>query len=150
MTEQNKTENKNTQNNDFAALLKAQEEKFIKQMKEQNNAMQEKINAMEEQNKKLTEELTNLKTNTEQENALLGEKIAKVTGIEEEPKYNPFDKSILYNVENEVAGITTVMTGDEVKGIIGSIDKHLRLKLVQGAKNIEKHPYKITKKEEKK
>jgi hypothetical protein len=36
------------------------------------------------------------------------------------------------------------MTGDEVKGIIGSIDTHLKEKLIRGEKTIEKHPYTIT------
>lgn len=125
-------------------LLKEQADDFTKQMAEQTTQMQTKIDAMTEENQKLKDELANIKTNTAEENALLGEKIAKIANIETKPNYNPFAEGILYDVYNEKAGIHTKMTGDEVKGIIGSIDKHLKIKLINGTKEIEKHPYKIT------
>ncbi|MCD7740438.1 MAG: hypothetical protein LUH11_03720 [Candidatus Gastranaerophilales bacterium] len=121
----------NTQN-DISALLKAQEEN------------KKQIELLIAQNTQLTEELTNLKTNTAEENALLSQQIADIKGEEAIPEYNPYAENLLYKVYNEIAGITTVMTGDEVKGIVGNIDKHLTAKLKKGEKEIVKHPYTIT------
>lgn len=136
-----KVENKEL---DIEAILKKQKEEFQAEQKALREEMQNKIDTMADENKKLTEELSNLKTNTAEENALLGEQIAKISNVETKPSYNPFAEGIMYDVYNEKAGIHTKMTGDEVKGIIGSIDKHLKLKLISGAKSIEKYPYKIT------
>lgn len=142
MTEQNKKTDDTKIN--VEELLKKQNEEFTKKQKELADSMQAKLDEMAEQNKKLTEELDNLKTNTEIENELLGEKIARYTQNNDLPDYNPFDKDILYKVKNQDAGIETLMTGDEVKGIIGAIDTYLEEKLINGAKTIEKHPYVIT------
>lgn len=119
---------------DVEALLKKQAADF-----------QAQIDAMKAQNNRLNEELANLKTNTAEENELLGQKIAKIAGAENVPNYNPYLEDILYDVQNLDAGITTRMCGDEVRGIIGSIDKHLTKKLINGETRIEKHPYIITK-----
>lgn len=142
MTEQNKKTDDTKIN--VEELLKKQNEEFTKQQKELADSMQAKLDEMAEQNKKLTEELDNLKTNTAIENELLGEKIARYTQNNDLPDYNPFDKDILYKVKNKDAGIETLMTGDEVKGIVGAIDTYLEEKLINGAKTIEKHPYVIT------
>ena len=89
--------------------------------------------------------MTNLKSNTAEENRLLGETIAAIQeGKEPAPKYDPYNPDLLYKVHNETAGIDTIMTGDEVEGIVGVISVHLTQKLIEGAKEIEKHPYKIT------
>lgn len=117
---------------DIQELLKAQADEFKAQ-----------LDALATRNNELATELANLKANTEEENALLGEQIAKVAGKEAVPTYNPFARHILYEVYNEIAGITTIMTGDEVQGIIGSLAKHLKAKLVKGEKEVDKHPYKI-------
>lgn len=131
---------------DVQALLKKQAEEFKKLMEDQAKANKEQIDALVEKNNALNEELQNLKTNTEQENKLLGENIAAIAeGKAVAPQYNPFDPAILYKVYNETAGINTIMTGDEVEGIIGVVAKHLREKLVNGEEKIEKHPYTITK-----
>lgn len=118
---------------DVNALLKAQEEKFSNLIAELND-----------RNKELAQELTNLKSNTEEENALLGQKIADIKGEEVKPVLDPYEECRLYKVYNSVAKITTIMTGDEVRGIIGSIDRHLTKKLRQGELEVEKHPYRIT------
>lgn len=119
---------------DVEALLKKQAEEFKAQ-----------LDAMAERNNKLAEELTNLKSNTAEENRLLGETIAAIQeGKEPAPKYDPYNPDLLYKVHNETAGIDTIMTGDEVEGIVGVISVHLTQKLIEGAKEIEKHPYKIT------
>ncbi len=130
---------------DVQALLKAQADEFKAQLKAQADENKAQLEALATRNNELATELSNLKANTAEENALLGEKIAQVTGVEVKPTYNPFAKNILYKVFNEKAGITTIMTGDEVQGIVGSIQKHLKEKLVNGATKIEKHPYKIEK-----
>lgn len=136
---------------DIKKLLEEQAKQFETQLKAQAEQNKQQLDALMERNNKLAEELTNLKTNTAEENALLGEKINAIgKGEDLTPKYNPFKEGILYNVHNEVAGIDTVMTGDEVKGIIGSIDKHLKVKLINGEKKIEKYPYTITLIEEEK
>ena len=142
MTKQNKNDSKPDVN--VEEILKKQAEEFAKQQKEFAANMQAKMDKMAEQNKKLTEELNNLKTNTAEENALLGEKIAKVSGEAAKPNYDPFEPTILYKVKNKDARIETLMTGDEVKGIIGAIDRHLEKRLINGDKTIEKHPYVIT------
>lgn len=129
---------------DVEALLKAQEEKFNEILKAQKEENAKQIELLTNRNNELAEELTNLKTNTAEENELLGQKIAEIKGDEVKPKFDPYAPDRLYKVYNEVAGITTVMTGDEVEGIVGSIDKHLTEKLQKGAKTIDKHPYKIT------
>lgn len=147
MAEQNKTKKPEV---NVEELLKKQAEEFEKKQQELAEQMQAQLNDMVEQNKKLTEELDNLKTNTAEENALLGEQIAKVAGEAELPKYNPFAKDVLYMVENTDAGIKTLMTGDEVSGIVGSIDRYLEEKLIKGAKKIEKNQYIITLYEDKK
>ena len=143
--------NQNTQNTqteankeqiDVKALLEAQAKEFEEKMKAQAEANKEQIEALAARNNELATELSNLKANTAEENELLGEKIKAIkNGKTELPDYNPFQERILYNVTNEVAKITTTMTGDEVQGIIGSIDEHLQKKLINGAKKIEKHPY---------
>lgn len=144
MAEENKTGSKATEPQvDVQALLKAQAEEFKAQLKAQAEENKAQLDALATRNNELATELANLKTNTAEENALLGEKIAQVTGQEVVPTYNPFARDIMYKVYNEVAGITTIMTGDEVQGIIGSIQKHLKEKLAKGEKKIEKHPYKI-------
>lgn len=134
---------KTEQTVDIQALLKAQAEEFRAQMQAQAEENKAQLEALATRNNELATELANLKANTEEENALLGEKIAQVAGVEVKPAYNPFAKGILYEVYNEIAGITTIMTGDEVQGLIGSIAKHLKKKLVEGAKEVDKHPYKI-------
>lgn len=142
---ENKNGNETTQNTNIEALLKAQADEFKKLMEEQARANKEQIDALVEKNNTLTEELINLKTNTEAENKLLGENIAAIKeGKDPAPSYNPFKEDILYKVYNETAKVTTIMTGDEVQGIIGSIDIHLKKKLIEGAEKIEKHPYTIT------
>ena len=130
---------------DVQALLKAQADEFKAQLQAQAEANKAQLDALATRNNELATELSNLKANTAEENALLGEKIAQVAGVEVKPTYNPFAKNILYKVYNEKADITTIMTGDEVQGIIGSIAKHLKEKLVNGAEKVEKHPYKIEK-----
>ena len=105
--------------------------------------MQGKIDAMVKKNKELTEELNNLKTNTAEENALLGEKIAKINPEEKKDLYNPYNSKILYSVFNEEAQITTVMTGDEVECIVG-LAEHITKKLIAGEKEFTKHPYTVT------
>lgn len=129
---------------DVEALLEAQAKKFEERINAQTKANEEQIKALLEKNEELATELNNLKTNTAEENELLGEKIAAIReGKKDLPDYNPFEEKILYEVANEVAGIVTIMTGDEVQGIIGSIDTHLQKKLINGEKEIEKYPYKI-------
>lgn len=150
MAEQTAGQNKDAKTVDIDAILKKQNEEFEAKQKAFAEEMQGKIDALTEKNAQLKDELTNIKTNTEEENALLGEQIAKIANVETKPSYNPFAEGILYDVYNEKAGIHTKMTGDEVKGIIGSIDKHLKVKLINGEKEIEKHPYKITLIEKKK
>lgn len=144
MAEENKNGSKGTEPQvDVQALLKAQADEFKAQLQAQADENKAQLEALAARNNELATELTNLKANTAEENALLGEKIAQVTGKEVVPTYNPFARDIMYKVYNEVAGITTVMTGDEVQGIVGSIQKHLKEKLAKGEKKIEKHPYKI-------
>ena len=143
MAEQTKEQTAGITTAEVEKLLKKQADDFAQKMAEQKQEMQDKIDTMAEENKKLTDELANIKTNTAEENALLGEQIKAITKNEELPQYNPFADTILYRVKNEVAGIETIMTGDEVEGIIGSIDKHLIKKLVNGEKEIQKHPYTI-------
>jgi len=119
---------------DVKALLDAQAKEFKAQM-----------DALAERNNKLAEELANLKSNTAEENRLLGESIQAIAeGKEPAPTYNPFAPNLLYKVHNETAGIDTIMTGDEVEGIIGVVQKHLKEKLVNGEKTVEKHPYTVT------
>ena len=121
-------------NVDIEALLKQQAEMFKTQM-----------DALAERNNKLAEELANLKNHTAEESKLLGESIAAIAeGKEPTPKYDPFAADLLYKVYNETAGITTIMTGDEVEGIIGVVQKHLKVKLMNGEKTVEKHPYTVT------
>lgn len=130
---------------DIKALLAAQAKEFEDKIKAQAEANEKQLEALATRNNELATELANLKTNTAEENELLGERIAAIkNGADDTPKYNPYKESILYKVENTEAGITTIMTGDEVQGIIGSIDKHLTKKLINGEKTVEKHPYKIT------
>lgn len=144
MAEENKNGSKGTEPQvDVQALLKAQADEFKAQLQAQADENKAQLEALATRNNELATELSNLKTNTAEENALLGEKIAQVTGKEVVPTYNPFARDVMYKVYNEVAGITTVMTGDEVQGIVGSIQKHLKEKLAKGEKKIEKHPYKI-------
>lgn len=144
MAEENKNGSKGTEPQvDVQALLKAQADEFKAQLQAQADENKAQLEALAARNNELATELTNLKANTAEENALLGEKIAQVTGKEVVPTYNPFARDVMYKVYNEVAGITTVMTGDEVQGIVGSIQKHLKEKLAKGEKKIEKHPYKI-------
>lgn len=144
MAEQTAEQGKDTKPVNVEALLKKQKEDFEQRQKNFAEQMEEKFKTLTDENTQLREELANVKSNTAEENALLGEKIAKIANVETKPSYNPFAEGILYDVYNEKAGIHTKMTGDEVKGIIGSIDKHLKVKLQNGAKEIEKHPYKIT------
>ena len=142
---QTKTEETKEQTTDIKALLKEQEEKFKAELEKQREENQKQMDALSEKNASLVEELNNLKQNTLEENELLVQKIKAVeSGKTVEPSYNPFKSDILYKVYNETAKCTTIMTGDEVQGIIGSIDKHLKQKLVNGEKKIEKHPYTIT------
>lgn len=142
MAEDNK--NKGTEPQvDVQALLKAQAEEFQSQLQAQAEKNKTQLEALSNRNNELATELANIKANTAEENALLGEKIAEISKTEIKPTYNPFASHILYEVYNEIAGITTIMTGDEVQGIIGSIQKHLKIKLANGAKTVEKHPYKI-------
>ena len=130
---------------DVEALLKKQAEEFQAILKAQAEANKAEIDAMAERNNKLAEELANFKNHTAEESKLLGESIAAIAeGKEPAPKYNPYDPNLLYNVHNETAGIDTIMTGDEVEGIIGVISVHLTQKLIEGAKEVEKHPYTIT------
>ena len=111
-------------------------------VKELLKAQAEQLEALAKRNNELATELSNLKANTAEENELLGEKIKAIKdGKKDLPEYNPFQESILYKVTNEVAKITTIMTGDEVQGIIGSIDIHIQNKLIKGDKKVEKHPY---------
>ena len=117
------------------------EELLKKQKEELTNAFNEKLSALATQNEKLSEELTNLKTNTEEENRLLGQKIAKIDK-KEEIKINPYDKKLRYEVYNEEAKATTICTGDEVECIVG-MQEHITKKLQQGAKSFEKFPYKV-------
>lgn len=146
MSENNTKTEENKTNIDVQGLLKQQAEEFKKLMEEQAKKNEEQIKALVEKNNALSEELTNLKTNTAEENKLLGETIAAVKeGKAIAPTYNPFAQNLLYKVYNETAKITTIMTGDEVEGIIGIVAKHLREKLIKGENEVEKHPYKITK-----
>lgn len=138
------TAEENAQSVDVTALLKAQEEKFNEILKAQNEENKKQIELLTKRNTELADELTNLKTNTAEENALLNQQIANITGEETKPKLDPYAPNRLYKVYNEVAKITTIMTGDEVKGIVGAIDKHLTEKLKKGEKEIVKHPYTIT------
>jgi len=123
-------------------ILKQQAEKFEAQQKAIIEQMNAKVEALAEQNTKLNEELNNLKTNTEEENRLLGQKIAKIKPDEKENTYNPYDKRITYEVYNEEAGATTIMCGDEVECIVG-MQEHITEKLKKGAKSFEKFPYKV-------
>lgn len=136
-------ETKNITIKEVEELLKKQAETFTKQIAEQKENMQGKIDAMVKKNKELTEELNNLKTNTAEENALLGEKIAKINPEEKKDLYNPYNSKILYSVFNEEAQITTVMTGDEVECIVG-LAEHITKKLIAGEKEFTKHPYTVT------
>lgn len=134
------------QNIDVTELLNKQAAEFKKLMEEQAKANKEQIDALVENNNALKEELQNLKTNTEAENKLLGENIAAIKeGKAAAPLYDPFNPDLLYKVHNEIANIDTIMTGDEIEGIIGVVQKHLRGKLVAGEEKIEKHPYTIVK-----
>lgn len=144
MAEENKNGSKTAEPQaDVQALLKAQADEFKAQLQAQAEENKAQLEALANRNNELATELANIKANTAEENALLGEKIAEISKTEVKPTYNPFASNILYEVYNEIAGITTIMTGDEVQGIIGSIQKHLKVKLVNGAKQVEKHPYKI-------
>ena len=130
---------------DVEALLKKQAEEFQAILKAQAEANKAEIDAMAERNNKLAEELANFKNHTAEESKLLGESIAAIQeGKEPAPKYDPYNPDLLYKVHNETAGIDTIMTGDEVEGIVGVISVHLTQKLIEGAKEIEKHPYTIT------
>lgn len=117
-------------------------EKLLEKQKEElTNIFNEKLTALTEMNTKLSEELANLKTNTEEENRLLNQKVAKINK-DDKPKINPYDKKLRYEVYNEEAGATTICTGDEVECIVG-MQEHITLKLQAGAKSFEKYPYKV-------
>lgn len=117
---------------DITKLLEAQEAKFDKKMAD-----------LKAENDRLREELTNLKSNTEEENALLGEKIAKIIPEEKKNLYNPYRPDIYYNVYNEEAKVTTLMSGDEVEGIVG-LQEYITKKLIAGEKEFKKFPYVVT------
>jgi len=131
-----------TQNVNFEALLKQQAELFEAQQKKAMEEMQEKINTLAANNLALTEELLNLKTNTAEENALLGEKIAQIGGKPELPEYNPYDPKLLYEVYNKEAAATTIMGGDEVECIVG-LHEEITANLKLGATEFAKHPYTV-------
>lgn len=139
MAESTQTQN-NSKNLDVQALLKQQNDKFEQKMQAQKEEMQAKLDDMAKLNNKLTEELNNLKTNTAQENALLGEQIAKIVPDNKLNCYNPFNPKLNYSVYNEEAQITTLMSGDEIECIIG-LQEHITKKLINGEKEFKKFPY---------
>ena len=123
-------------------LLAKQKEELLAQQNAIVEQMAAKVDALAEQNLKLTEELTNLKTNTEEENRLLGQKIANIKPEEKDNDYNPYSKKLHYEVYNEEAKATTICTGDEVECIVG-MQEHITVKLKKGAKSFDKYPYKV-------
>lgn len=129
---------------DIKALLEEQEKKFEAQQMALVESMKKQIAEMEEKNAKLSEELSNLKDHTDEENAILGERLNAIKSNKEEPKCLPYLPTVLYEVFNEEAGITTIMTGDEVEGIVG-LSEYITKKLEAGETEFNKHPYKVKK-----
>lgn len=137
-----------TPNVDFEKLLKEQAKQFEEQQKALVENMTKKMEDVLKKNAELQEELSNLKDHTAEENAILGEQIKAVKEGKEEPKCLPYLPTVLYEVYNEEAGITTIMTGDEVEGIVG-LSEYITKKLQAGETEFSKHPYKVKKLEEK-
>ena len=135
-------ENATSTNINIEEVLKKQNDEFEQKLQKQKEEMQAKLDAMTGVNEQLTQELDNLKTNTATENALLGEQIAKISPETVKSSYDPYDKHVLYSVYNENAKITTLMTGDEVEGIVG-LDLYITEDLKNGKKNFKKYPYEV-------
>lgn len=123
---------------DYEAMFKRQQaqiDELIKANTEDKATAAKRIEVLETK-------LTNVEANTAEENALLGQKLDKISPKDIKSGYNPYDSELLYEVRNEEAKTTTLMGGDEVEGIVG-LQEHITKKLKNGEKSFEKHPYKV-------